>query len=186
MSLREPHCTRRETCAESRHHSSYYAELYRKHRLTGGHVIKLGPGNDQAARAALETWPGGLQVGGGITADNAKEWIDAGAEKVIVTSYLFPDGKFSLDRLKAMEKSLGRERMVVDVSCRKRGEGWVVAMNGWKTLTDMEVTQGTFPFPPAKPKCAGMLRYRKHRCDRATLLGDSHTCRRCRGAMSRY
>lgn len=65
-----------------RHPPSYYAELYRKHNLTGGHVIKLGPKNDEAARQALETWSGSLQVGGGITSDNAQEWLDAGASKV--------------------------------------------------------------------------------------------------------
>lgn len=39
---------------------------------------------------------------------------------------------------------------MVDVSCRKRDSGWVVAMNGWKTLTDMVVNQGpsaAFSFP---------------------------------------
>lgn len=56
--------------------------MYRENNLTGGHVIKLGPGNDQAAREALAAWPGGLQVGGGIQVSNAQEWIDAGAEKV--------------------------------------------------------------------------------------------------------
>ncbi|MDN9006677.1 HisA/HisF-related TIM barrel protein, partial [Staphylococcus aureus] len=65
---------------------SYYAELYRSNGLTGGHVIKLGPNNDAAAREALVAWPAGLQVGGGITVSNAQEWLDAGAEKVIVTS----------------------------------------------------------------------------------------------------
>ena len=62
--------------------------------------------------------------------------------KVIVTSYLFPDGKFALDRLKGLEKKVGREKLIVDISCRRRENGWVVAMNGWKTLTDMWVTQG--------------------------------------------
>jgi phosphoribosylformimino-5-aminoimidazole carboxamide ribotide isomerase len=61
---------------------------------------------------------------------------------VIVTSYLFPDGKFALDRLEGLEKKVGKEKLIVDISCRRRGDGWVVAMNGWKTLTDMWVTQG--------------------------------------------
>jgi len=61
---------------------------------------------------------------------------------VIVTSYLFPDGKFALDRLEGLEKKVGREKLIVDISCRRREDGWVVAMNGWKTLTDMWVTQG--------------------------------------------
>ena len=66
----------------SEHPAAYYAELYKRHRLRGGHVIMLGPGNDVAAREALQTWPGGLQVGGGIKDVNAKSWIEAGAEKV--------------------------------------------------------------------------------------------------------
>ncbi|KAI0660915.1 Phosphoribosylformimino-5-aminoimidazole carboxamide ribotide isomerase [Cubamyces menziesii] len=121
------------------HPSPYYAELYKKHGLEGGHVIKLGPGNDQAAKEALAAWPGHLQVGGGITAENAREWLDAGASKVIVTSYLFPEGKFSLERLKAVCSAVGKDRLVVDVSCRKRGDKWLVAMNKWQTITDMEV-----------------------------------------------
>ncbi|BEJ16104.1 hypothetical protein CspHIS471_0507090 [Cutaneotrichosporon sp. HIS471] len=118
---------------------SYYAELYKENGLTGGHVIKLGPGNDESAREAVGTWKGGLQIGGGITPANAKEWLDAGAEKVIVTSALFPGGNFKEDVLKELCASVGKERLVVDISCRKRESGWIVAMNGWKTLTDMTV-----------------------------------------------
>jgi phosphoribosylformimino-5-aminoimidazole carboxamide ribotide isomerase len=69
-------------------------------------------------------------------------------EKVIVTSYLFPDGKFALDRLEGLEKKVGKEKLIVDISCRRREDGWVVAMNGWKTLTDMWVTQGMSPSLP--------------------------------------
>ncbi|EIE90822.1 phosphoribosylformimino-5-aminoimidazole carboxamide ribotide isomerase [Rhizopus delemar RA 99-880] len=78
---------------------SYYSKLYKDNQVTRCHVIKLGPNNDEAAKEALETWPGGLQVGGGITIDNAEYWLSLGASKVIVTSWLFPEGKFSLDRL---------------------------------------------------------------------------------------
>ncbi|KAF9119148.1 Enzyme that catalyzes the fourth step in the histidine pathway [Mortierella sp. 14UC] len=120
---------------------SYYANLYRKHNLTGAHVIKLGPGNDDAAKECLRTWPDGLQVGGGITLDNAQFWIDAGAAKVIVTSYLFPGAKFSLERLQALAEAVGKDRLVVDVSCRKRGSEWVVAMDKWQTMTDMKVNK---------------------------------------------
>jgi hypothetical protein len=71
-----------QTNFTSEHGAAYYAELYKKHNLRGGHVIMLGPGNDQASREALAAWPGGLQVGGGIKDTNAKEWIEAGADKV--------------------------------------------------------------------------------------------------------
>ncbi|HIM23330.1 MAG TPA: phosphoribosylformimino-5-aminoimidazole carboxamide ribotide isomerase, partial [Verrucomicrobia bacterium] len=81
---------------------AWFAELYRRDNLRGGHVIRLGKGNDDAAREALAAWPGGLQVGGGVTADNAAEWIDAGASHVIVTSWLFRDGKLDEDRLKQL------------------------------------------------------------------------------------
>jgi phosphoribosylformimino-5-aminoimidazole carboxamide ribotide isomerase len=62
--------------------ASHYAKLYRKHELRGGHVVMLGPGNDEAAKEALRTWPGGLQVAGGINDKNAQYWIDQGADKV--------------------------------------------------------------------------------------------------------
>ncbi|EPQ25814.1 uncharacterized protein PFL1_06681 [Pseudozyma flocculosa PF-1] len=120
---------------------AHFAELYRKHNLTGGHVIKLGPRNDEAAASALQAWPRGLHVGGGITGDNAAEWIDKGAEKVIVTSYLFPSCKFSLPRLQELRDRVGKENLVVDVSCRRRGDKWIVAMNRWQDMTDMEVNK---------------------------------------------
>ncbi|KAJ2635515.1 Enzyme that catalyzes the fourth step in the histidine pathway [Coemansia sp. RSA 1694] len=121
--------------------SSYYAQLYRSHGLTGGHVIMLGPGNEQAAIAALQAWPGGLQVGGGISIDNAQAWLDRGASKVIVTSWLFPGGRLSTSRLAALSALIGRDRLVVDLSCRRQHKagGWVVAMDRWQTLTDTPV-----------------------------------------------
>ncbi len=80
--------------------AEYYAGLYRADGLTGGHLIMLGPGNDDAARAALAAWPGGLQIGGGINAENAVAWLEAGASHVIVTSWLFDsDGRFLENRL---------------------------------------------------------------------------------------
>ncbi|KAG8850407.1 Enzyme that catalyzes the fourth step in the histidine pathway [Serendipita sp. 411] len=118
-----------------------FATLYRENNLHGGHVIKLGPGNDQAAEEALKAWPDGLHIGGGITLENCQKWLDLGAEKVIVTSYLFPSGRFSLERLQAVSQKTGKERLVVDVSCRRRDDKWIVAMNKWQDMTDMEVNQ---------------------------------------------
>jgi phosphoribosylformimino-5-aminoimidazole carboxamide ribotide isomerase len=69
----------------SHHPPAYFAELYKKNALKGGHVIMLGPGNDDAAREALAAWPGGLQVGGGVKDSNTKSWIEAGAEKVCLS-----------------------------------------------------------------------------------------------------
>jgi phosphoribosylformimino-5-aminoimidazole carboxamide ribotide isomerase len=124
--------------------SWWFANSFRENHLTGGHVIKLGPGNDSAAREALAAWPGGLQLGGGIVAANAREWIDAGASHVIVTSALFDTaGKFLPDRLDALVKAVGKERLVIDLSCRRTPTGWTVAMNRWQTLTDIDVTHQT-------------------------------------------
>ncbi len=62
--------------------ASHFAKLYRDNALEGAHVIMLGPENEDAAKQALAEWPHGLQVGGGITDKNAKQWIEWGAEKV--------------------------------------------------------------------------------------------------------
>jgi phosphoribosylformimino-5-aminoimidazole carboxamide ribotide isomerase len=124
--------------------AAYYAGLYRDNQLTGGHVIMLGPGNEVAARNALATYPGGLQVGGGINPENAGQWLEAGASHVIVTSFIFEGASFCRDRLAAMVKAVGREYLVLDLSCRGvPGGGWQVAMNRWRTLTDLPVAVDT-------------------------------------------
>lgn len=124
--------------------SAWYADLYRRDGLTGGHVIKLGAGNDEASRDALAAWPGGLQVGGGIVPGNAEEWIRAGASHVIVTSCLFnAEGKFLQKNLKDLVSAVGAERLVLDLSCRRVSGGWAVAMNRWQTLTELRVTADT-------------------------------------------
>jgi phosphoribosylformimino-5-aminoimidazole carboxamide ribotide isomerase len=87
-------------------------------------------------------WPPGL-IGGGITDENAAEWIDAGASKVIVTSFLFPEGRFSLSRLENLRHTVGKDKLVVDLSCRRKDGGWWVAMNKWQDITDTEVTAET-------------------------------------------
>ncbi|KAI9840496.1 MAG: Enzyme that catalyzes the fourth step in the histidine pathway [Thelocarpon superellum] len=117
----------------------------------------LGPNNEAAARDALRTWPAGLQVGGGINAANAPEWIGWGAQKVIITSYLFLDGVLSLDRLHLVLRALGddREKLVIDLSCRRHAETWVVATNKWQTLTDVEVNEATIKL--LEPHCSEFL-----------------------------
>ncbi|KAF3407611.1 hypothetical protein DPV78_000923 [Talaromyces pinophilus] len=137
--------------------ASHYADLYRQHDLRGGHVVMLGPGNTEAAKEALRAWPGGLQVAGGITDQNASYWIEQGAEKVIITSFLFPEGKFSLDRLKSVLSSLGNDpsKLVLDLSCRKKGNTWFVAMNRWQTITEMEITQESISM--LEPYCSEFL-----------------------------
>ncbi|KNC83452.1 1-(5-phosphoribosyl)-5-[(5-phosphoribosylamino)methylideneamino] imidazole-4-carboxamide isomerase [Sphaeroforma arctica JP610] len=122
---------------------AYYASLYKADALTGAHVIMLGPGNEDAAREALKAWPNGLQVGGGINAQNAQKWLDAGAEKLIITSWLFPDGEFSMSRLQEISKLIGTDSLVLDLSCRRRGNQWFVATNKWQTITSMELNAET-------------------------------------------
>jgi len=135
---------------------AWFAEAFRADHVTGGHVIKLGPGNDEAAREALAAWPGGLQIGGGISAANAREWLDAGASHVIVTSALFDtEGKFLADMLEDLVKTIGAEKLIIDLSCRRTPSGWTVAMNRWQTLTDLDVTPATLD--RLAPHCAEFL-----------------------------
>lgn len=123
---------------------AYYAGFYRDDALLGGHVIMLGAGNEAAAKAALSAYPGGLQVGGGITPENASPWLEAGASHVIATSCLFDsEGHFQKNQLDRLVAELGREHLVVDLSCRRVGNAWVVAMNRWQTMTDLAVTEET-------------------------------------------
>ena len=122
---------------------AWYAELYRRDNQRGGHVIKLGQGNDDAAREALAAGPGGRQIGGGGTADNAAEWIDAGASHVIVTSWLFRDGKFDEDRLTQLDLAVGHARLELGLRCRRRGDEYFVVTDRWQTFTELRVNADT-------------------------------------------
>ncbi len=123
---------------------SCYAERYARDGLRGGHVIQLGPGNEAAARSALAAYPDGLQIGGGIAPGRAEKWLAAGASHVIATSCLFDtEGRFQEPQLAALVAETGADRLVIDLSCRRRGDSWVVAMNRWQTLTDLEITEST-------------------------------------------
>lgn len=140
----------------SDHPPAWFAARFRDDDLTGGHVIKLGPGNDRAAREALASWPGGLQIGGGITPLNAAEWLAAGASHVIVTSALFDaQGRFQPDVLDAFVRAIGRDRLVIDLSCRRTADGWHVAMNRWQTLTEFEIHSANLD--RLAPHCAEFL-----------------------------
>lgn len=123
--------------------ASWFAELYRRDELKGGHVIKLGPGNDDAARAALAAYPGGLHLGGGVDAENATGWLEAGASHVIVTSWVFRDGQLDWERLKRLVGVIGKERLVLDLSCRKRGADYVVVTDRWQKFTELRLSQET-------------------------------------------
>lgn len=123
--------------------ASWFAARFRDDGLTGGHVIMLGPGNEGAARRALAAFPGGMQVGGGIDAANAGAWLEAGASHVIVTSWLFPAGVLDRDRLDRLVQVVGRDHLVIDLSCRRRGDDYVVVTDRWQTFTDVVVDRAT-------------------------------------------
>lgn len=126
--------------------AAYYARLYREYGIRGGHVILLNGVGSEAyedtkaqALSALSAYPGGLQVGGGITPENAGEFLDAGASHVIVTSYVFREGRIDLARLEKMKASVGAERLVLDLSCKKQPEGYVVMTDRWQRATSETV-----------------------------------------------
>ena len=127
--------------------ASWYASLYKRDGLKGGHVILLnkeGSPYYEATRKqavlALGTWPGGLQLGGGVTPENAEIWLEAGASQVIVTSYVFQDGRIQYDNLEKMRNTVGKERLVLDLSCRKRDGEYYVVTDRWQKFTDVRVT----------------------------------------------
>jgi phosphoribosylformimino-5-aminoimidazole carboxamide ribotide isomerase len=120
--------------------ASHYAEMYKADRLFGGHVIMLGPGNEDAATEALQAFPQGLQVGGGITADNAAHWLDLGASAVIVTSAVFKDGVVHEDRLAELVRRVGKDRLVLDLSCRKKGDAYYIVTDRWQKFTQVTIS----------------------------------------------
>jgi phosphoribosylformimino-5-aminoimidazole carboxamide ribotide isomerase len=123
--------------------AAWFAELYRRDGLTGGHVIMLGPGNETEARAALAAYPGGLQIGGGVNAENASAWLDAGASHVIVTSWVFREGRVDEQRLAELVKGVGKERLVLDLSCRQRGHDYFVVTDRWQKFTELKISEET-------------------------------------------
>ncbi|HRX16849.1 MAG TPA: phosphoribosylformimino-5-aminoimidazole carboxamide ribotide isomerase [Spirochaetota bacterium] len=119
----------------------YYANMYKESNLTGGHIIKLGPGNDEAALLALKTYPGGMQLGGGVTAGNAVKYLDSGASHVIVTSYVFIDGRINWENLDLLVKTVGKEKLVIDLSCRKKDDFYYVVTDKWQKFTSFTISE---------------------------------------------
>ena len=128
--------------------AAYFAGLYKSDNLYGGHVIML----DQSLKTkkqgilALKTFPGGLQIGGGINPGNAGDFLEAGASHVIVTSYIFEDGKLNLKKLSDVVALIGKNRLVLDLSCRKQGSLYYVVTNRWQKFTDFEISQKNLEF----------------------------------------
>ncbi len=137
--------------------ADYFADLYREDGLYGGHVIMLNPADSpyfEATRAqamlALKAYPNGLQLGGGVNPDNADEYLDAGASHVIVTSYVFSDGQIRWENLEKLKDAVGREHVVLDLSCAKKPEAdqeddkddgrYYVVTDRWQKYTDVQVS----------------------------------------------
>jgi phosphoribosylformimino-5-aminoimidazole carboxamide ribotide isomerase len=123
--------------------ASWFAELYRGDGLKGGHVIMLGAGNDEAAGSALAAFPGGMHVGGGINVENARAWLEAGASHVIVTSWVFREGHMDEQRLRELVKTIGKDRLVLDLSCRRREDDYFVVTDRWQKFTDLKIIRET-------------------------------------------
>jgi phosphoribosylformimino-5-aminoimidazole carboxamide ribotide isomerase len=121
--------------------AAWFAELYKRDGLGGGHIIMLGAGNETEARAALAAFPGGLHIGGGVNASNARGWLEAGASHVIVTSWVFREGRVDWERLGELVKIIGKSRLVLDLSCRKRGEDYFVVTDRWQKFTELVVNE---------------------------------------------
>ncbi|MGN1417549.1 MAG: phosphoribosylformimino-5-aminoimidazole carboxamide ribotide isomerase [Oscillospiraceae bacterium] len=130
----------------SEYDGGYYARLYKSRGLSGGHIIMLNPAGSEyyeadkkQAMSALSEYRGGMQIGGGITAENAAEFLEAGASHVIVTSYVFKDGEISFERLEKLKAAAGREHLVLDLSCRKRDGEYYIVTDRWQKFTDVTV-----------------------------------------------
>ncbi len=132
----------------SEKNADYYADLYKAHNLSGGHIILLNHKDSEyyeatkaQALSALNAYKGGMQIGGGINADNAKEFLDAGASHVIVTSYVFSDGRLNYNNLERIYKTVGKERLVLDLSCRKKNDMYYIVTDRWQKFTDEIVNE---------------------------------------------
>ena len=130
--------------------AAWYAERYKADGLTGGHIILLNPETSEyyekdveQALKALKAYPGGLQIGGGINPDNALRFLEAGASHVIVTSYVFKDGFLHCDHLQHLCQLIGRDHLVLDVSCRKKDGQYYIVTDRWQKFTSIPMNVKT-------------------------------------------
>lgn len=128
--------------------AAFFAEMYQKDRISGGHVILLNAKDSpfyektkEQAMLALRTYPGGLQVGGGITDENAKDFLEAGASHVIVTSFVFKNGVFYRENLENLLRTVGKEHLVLDLSCRRKEDGYSIVTDRWQKFTDVKLSE---------------------------------------------
>ncbi len=126
--------------------ASFYAELFKKDKLFGGHIIMLGPNNQEQALKALKSYPNGMQIGGGITSQNAAFFLEMGASHVVVTSYIFKDGRIDFNNLEQLVSEVGKERLVLDLSCKKKDGNYYVMTDRWQKFTDFKVNKENLKF----------------------------------------
>lgn len=126
----------------------FYARLYKDAGLKGGHIILLNPAGSQyyeedvkQACLALAEYPGGLQIGGGMTAENAAFFLEKGASHIIVTSYVFKDGKINYENLEKIAAVTGKEHLVLDLSCRKKDNDYYIVTDRWQKFTDVKLDE---------------------------------------------
>lgn len=132
------------------HDADHFAKIYQEKGIVGGHIILLNPATSeyyeatkQQAFKALRAYPKGLQIGGGIHDGNAMEYIEAGASHVIVTSFVFKDGKINMENLEKLTKVVGKDHLVLDLSCRKKDGAYYIVTDRWQKFTDEVVNEQT-------------------------------------------
>jgi phosphoribosylformimino-5-aminoimidazole carboxamide ribotide isomerase len=130
----------------SNYDADYYASMYMEKGLLGGHIIALGTGNEEQINKALKAYPGGMQVGGGVNPDNGAAYIRQGASHVIVTSYIFNNGQLHMENLKKMVEAVGKDKLVIDLSCRKKNDLYYVVTDRWQQFTDFEINEDNIRF----------------------------------------
>ena len=133
--------------------AAFYARLYEKYNLTGGHIILLNGKESpyyEATRAqamtALKAYPKGMQIGGGINDENAYEYLESGADKVIVTSFVFKDGQISYENLEKLVKAVGKENLVLDLSCRRKDDNYYIVTDRWQKYTDVVLNEKSLDY----------------------------------------
>lgn len=121
--------------------AAYFAEMFKNDKLTGGHVIMLGSGNEEEALNALHAYPNGLQIGGGINAENASHYLENGATHVIITSYVFSNGDINFKNLNKIVSEVGKNKLVLDLSCREKDGTYYVVTDRWQKFSSFEINK---------------------------------------------
>lgn len=137
-----------ETNFTSQYEAKHYAQKYKEDGVPGGHIILLNPSTSEyyedtkrQAIEALRAYPQGMQIGGGITGDNAMFYLEQGASHVVVTSYVFENGQVHWGKLSELSEQVGKMHLVLDLSCRKKGDAYYIVTNRWQTFTEVAISE---------------------------------------------